>query len=399
MLLIMTYIFVYQLLYQTTYLEKEDPTGVIRFSIQQPTEDVKTKKPGCDPLDTGCISKFRSFKDLDYCLQSGLPRGFKQYPCRFWGSAEDATVFQSSALFATRVKEYNQINTCDPAKNVCNNLWNNTVPDETYFIADVESYTILFDHTAFAVNLNVTGGSRYAKGYIRTKNKKLCAVTPNSRDDPTDPKNYCLIEPNQTSTSLDIIELGVLLGAGGTSLEDASEVNNGHTVRYNGAVIFVKIVYKNFQPMTFNQNLSHVTYQYEISALTGTTAKDIKTIYEKYPNTRVVQNRHGIRVVVVQTGQLARGNIQAFLLTLTASLTLLAISNTVVDSLAIYVLPQKDLYKKFKYKITPDFSDYMDIKNRRKGMNFDEDDDGILYDTLHQYKSSQDVVKSHGVVR
>ena len=86
-------------------------------------------------------------------------------------------------------------------------------------------------------------------------------------------------------------------------------------------------------------------------------------------------------------------------MTLTASLTLLAISNTVVDSLAIYVLPQKDLYKKFKYKITPDFSDYMDIKNRRKGMNFDEDDDGILYDTLHQYKSSQDVVKSHGVVR
>ena len=41
----------------------------------------------------------------------------------------------------------------------------------------------------------------------------------------------------------------------------------------------------------------------------------------------------------------------------------------------------------------------MDIKNRRKGMNFDEDDDGILYDTLHQCKSSQDVVKSHGVVR
>ena len=160
MLLIMTYIFVYQLLYQTTYLEKEDPTGVIRFSIQQPTEDVKTKKPGCDPLDTGCISKFRSFKDLDYCLQSGLPRSFKQYPCRFWGSAEDATVFQSSALFATRVKEYKQKNTCDPAKNVCNNLWNNTVPDETYFVADVESYTILFDHTAFAVNLNVTGGSK-----------------------------------------------------------------------------------------------------------------------------------------------------------------------------------------------------------------------------------------------
>ena len=102
---------------------------------------------------------------------------------------------------------------------------------------------------------------------------------------------------------------------------------------------------------------------------------------------------------MVQTGQLAVANIQAFLLTLTASLTLLAISNTVVDSLAIYVLPQKQLYKMFKYKITPDFSDYMDVKNRRKGMNFDEDDDGILYDTLHPYKSSQDVIRSHGVAR
>ena len=129
------------------------------------------------------------------------------------------------------------------------------------------------------------------------------------------------------------------------------------------------------------------------------SAKDIETIYTKYPNSRIVQNRHGIRVVVVQTGQLAVNNIQAFLLTLTASLTLLAISNTVVDSLAIYVLPQKQLYKMFKYKITPDFSDYMDVKNRRKGMNFDEDDDGILYDTLHPYKSSQDVIRSHGVAR
>ena len=234
MLLIMTYIFVYQLLYQTTYLEKEDPTGVIRFSIQQPTEDVITKKPGCDPLDTGCVSNFRSLKDLDYCSQSGLPRPYKQYPCRFWGSAEDATVFQSSALFATRVKEYKQKNTCDRTQMRCNNLWNNTVPDETYFVADVESYTILFDHTAFAVNLNVTGGSRSAKGTIKTTNKKLCAVTPNSKDDPTDSR-YCLIEPNQTSTSLDIINLGVLLGAGGSSLEDPSEINNGHTVRYNGA--------------------------------------------------------------------------------------------------------------------------------------------------------------------
>ena len=104
------------------------------------------------------------------------------------------------------------------------------VPDETYFVADVESYTILFDHTAFAVNLNVTGGSRYAKGFIRTTNKQLCAVTPNSKPDPSDPSTYCLIEPNQTSTSLDIIQLGVLLGAGGTSLEEASGVSNGHTV-------------------------------------------------------------------------------------------------------------------------------------------------------------------------
>ena len=113
--------------YQTTYLEKEDPTGVIRFSIQQPTIDTTTQKPGCDPLDDGCISKFRSLKDLDYCSQSKKPRAFKQYPCRFWGSAADATVYQSSALFATRIKEYHQERVCKNDQMVCSNLWNNTV--------------------------------------------------------------------------------------------------------------------------------------------------------------------------------------------------------------------------------------------------------------------------------
>ena len=42
----------------------------------------------------------------------------------------------------------------------------------------------------------------------------------------------------------------------------------------------------------------------------------------------------------------------------TASLTLLALANTVVDNLAMYVLPQKALYRSFKYKITPDYNDF-----------------------------------------
>lgn len=49
---------------------------------------------------------------------------------------------------------------------------------------------------------------------------------------------------------------------------------------------------------------------------------------------RVTRDMHGIKVVTLQTGRLGSFDVTTLLLELTTSLTLLAISTTIVDMLA-----------------------------------------------------------------
>ena len=46
---------------------------------------------------------------------------------------------------------------------------------------------------------------------------------------------------------------------------------------------------------------------------------------------RVTRNIHGLKIVVLQSGQLGRFDLQTLLVQLTTSLALLAVSTTVVD--------------------------------------------------------------------
>ena len=63
---------------------------------------------------------------------------------------------------------------------------------------------------------------------------------------------------------------------------------------------------------------------------------------------RTISNRHGIRVVFRQIGEVGRFDAQTFLINLVTALGLLAAATTFVDMLMVYVLPQKLLYSKAK---------------------------------------------------
>ena len=150
----------------------------------------------------------------------------------------------------------------------------------------------------------------------------------------------CLIKPYHASgTTLDTFTLGTLTSAAGMDLDAKSY--NTHSNRYNGGVIIVSISYDNTNPWsgvvdtykkTDTKN-SNIHYQYTISYLQDTSFKTIEAKYFKYPSSRSVLNRHGIRIFVVQAGQLGQFDATQLLLQLTTSLTLLAIANTVVDLL------------------------------------------------------------------
>ena len=63
---------------------------------------------------------------------------------------------------------------------------------------------------------------------------------------------------------------------------------------------------------------------------------------------RVTRNIHGIKINVLQTGQLGTFSITTLILQLTTSLALLKITTTVVDVLAVSVLPHRAQYRDAK---------------------------------------------------
>ena len=72
-------------------------------------------------------------------------------------------------------------------------------------------------------------------------------------------------------------------------------------------------------------------------------------------NNRIYLDKHGVKFTLSQIGSLAVFSFTDLLVTLTTSLALLALSTTVVDNLAVNILPLKKLYAASKYDTTVDF--------------------------------------------
>ncbi len=62
-------------------------------------------------------------------------------------------------------------------------------------------------------------------------------------------------------------------------------------------------------------------------------------------------------------------SLAQLLIAVTSSLTLLAVSGTLVDTLAIYVLPEKSFYSGFKYPETPHVSELVKEQKRRSSLD------------------------------
>jgi hypothetical protein len=63
--------------------------------------------------------------------------------------------------------------------------------------------------------------------------------------------------------------------------------------------------------------------------------------------TRTILNRHGIKIIVQQSGRIGYFDFATLLTALTASLGLLAVSGTVVLYVATMLLPQRHLYNQY----------------------------------------------------
>lgn len=94
---------------------------------------------------------------LRYCDKFVGPSPARtQYDCEFQDAVDIFPITERSFMVTTRVKEQAQTRTCDEHAISCRTLFAKN-SSRTYFIADVESYTLLMDHTAQASVIDVHG--------------------------------------------------------------------------------------------------------------------------------------------------------------------------------------------------------------------------------------------------
>jgi len=318
MFAIIGYVLVYTILIEQKYLLLERPIGSTRMSL--------LKGKAVVPLE-----------DLEYCLlpnRTTLPDGKPIYPCAYQDELFVVyPVTEASAMFATtRYTFSDQVLNCSLlASPDCTFT---TISNSVNYVANIEQFTLLIDHTVYAPVVGIKENAKALRGSLTfSNNTKVRLNAPNN-----------IIGQKG---SPDILQLQTLLEAAEIhSLDQNSTTNSTSTLRYDGVVLMIFIVYSN----TETYNLGDISYTYKPTLISETEFKSIEPILGT--NTRQVYNRHGIRMIFIQDGLLGKFDFQTTLLTFVSGLGLLTVSTVVVDLMAVYVLPYKQVYRKYKYKDT-----------------------------------------------
>jgi len=329
MILIIAYILGFTVLYQKRYQAIKTPAGSVRISFLAPekrTPPAYRKAP----------------EDYHYCKTSVNPvihthnHTYDNYECQYWD--EQLVVYPpvsgSDILITSRYTEsYQVLDHCSLSRPNCSYVSNNVTQ---HYIAGIEDFTYMFQHTMYTDKFQRSGSE--INGVWLDGNGK-----PVSQDEIQSPNVIGVIGKT------DVFTLGFLLNhtEGGISLDDPTSKNR--TMRAGGIVILLYIQYTNRE--TFNQNT--FKYYYKPHLIPDTYYKSEQPIYTKDIAKRKIWDRHGVRVIVLQIGEIGSFDFQVLLLTFVSGLGLLAVATTVVDLLAVYLLPKHRVFYKYKYEGTP----------------------------------------------
>ena len=235
--------------------------------------------------------------ELPYCAQSPIDGYSKtayttgeraaptaRHDCVFWDAAEAIYPAEevSASMLTTRVSISNETLSCDQTEPNCE--FDRAGAKVTRYIAEPERFTVLLDHAVKSPDYNKQAAARLIHGEVLGK----------------DGQPIVLHKPSTLAFKYgDILELDVLLRAAGIdSLDEQSLLHpdeHSRSKRFDGIVLLVNIHYTNLE--TFD--LDHFTYTYSVRALSATEYKVTQIEYTKYPSSRIVLDRHGVRIMYV----------------------------------------------------------------------------------------------------
>lgn len=331
MLGILLYIVVYTLVLQQRYLIRQPPVGEVRVSLQAPQNHEVPVVP-------------TAAKYLPYCLRhNATVNGHENKQCRYWDedlalypTTEPKTMFISTRVTNSTQKMFN----CTLLENTCK-FENIPGASNEFYIAGIENFTILIDHSMYVPYLGIQANSFQLPGRLTNHHGH------EMRLGEKDPYNH-LGHKGQ----FDILQLRTFLKAAGIdTLDESSKQNRSRSIRDNGVVVLVFIEYSN----TYTYSTSNIRYTYSARVATHTKFKAVQSIYTKHLDTeRVLLDRHGVRLVFIQTGSLGVFDFQTLLLTIVSGLGLLAITTVIIDCCALRIFPTtRKKYADYKYLKTP----------------------------------------------
>jgi ATP P2X receptor len=294
-------------------------------------------------------------QNLTYCgpanntiIVNGNP--VVQYPCRYLDQYDSVAPFlEPAALFtATRITEYPQTlakGCADQLTPSCQYVNGNST---TYYVAQPEFFTLLLDHTFSSASLDVAVGAMSMPGKMIGQDGE----TINPCDDYTAMGWQC--EPHVkiglVNQGADVFPLATLLRAAGiASLEDISTAIQ-ETHRFAGLILVLSVQYSNYYLDTGSFKQSYYSYVYSVQSVVDAEFKAEQPLQSPGSGAaqRTILDRHGLRILVKQSGNVGQFDAATLLITLTSSLGLLAVATLVVDILATRVLPLRALYRQYK---------------------------------------------------
>lgn len=158
MLTIFVYIVIFQILYKGEHLKRAKINGVFRLQLQQPTMN------GCNPFHIDCFQNFSSLSELPYCSQSQQKyHAKKKLECKYYDAMDLFEQVEGGMIMPTRIETIRNARGCKPSQdnnwsckgalyNILDESGNlKDVKEDPYisdvFVADVEKFTVLIDHS------------------------------------------------------------------------------------------------------------------------------------------------------------------------------------------------------------------------------------------------------------
>jgi len=353
------------------YLSMAAIFGYICYQVIAYQRYLKTESPGGGSIRTTLQLNITEVSNVD---NEAKDMGGKSIDWLYWNpiqtvypAGQDGCLFITTRvtvrdlIYADKTIYKEECNPHAPTSRKCRSVTSST--KKNYFIADVEDMTIMVEHTIRGNILHITKVNKNLYGeLLDSKDNVFWRFYPTDYDDKIKGSNYTIRDSHIPG---DVFSVRTLLDATGFNLD---EKNNGdETYRYSGCVIVIIIEYQNKQETIeykYKPTLIH-NAEMKVLELVAKSEHVSSKLFNKISTDSTINdstgrhefNRHGIEIKFVQLGQIGEFDFMSLCLSLVASIAMLSIASKIVESLMLYVLPEKGDYRDYKFEISEDFSD------------------------------------------